>query len=99
METPKTIKSLLKIKQISQKELANRIGKSEVAVSQILNGKYSPHPKTMDEISEVLGVPVPVITFLSLEESDIPKAKREVFKLLKPSIINLLDEVFNLEEK
>jgi XRE family transcriptional regulator, regulator of sulfur utilization len=97
MKTNETIKRLLKERKISQKELAKRIGKSQTAVSQILKGNYNPNPETMNKISNVLNVPIPVISYLSLDRNDVPDNKKQLFDILNPSVNNLINEIFEFD--
>lgn len=97
MKTFEVINSLLKNRNISQKELAKKIGKSETAISQLLTGKYNFSENTLKLISEFLDVPVPVLNFLALEESDVPIHKIEIYRALNPSVTDLLNEVFEFK--
>lgn len=94
MSIGEVIKVLMKKKGITQVELAGRIGKSRTAISQILNGGYNPNPDTLDKISKVLEVPVPMIHFMAISEDDIPEEKRAIYKMLQPSMEKYLFEIF-----
>lgn len=96
MTIGQVIKNLLKKKKISQVELAEKIGKSTTAVSQILKGQYSPTNETLDKISDVIDVPVPVLHFLTLSDEDIPVDKKALYDYLKPSMDRLLNDIFEL---
>lgn len=89
MKIHETLKKLLKNKQISQIELAEKIGKSTTAVSQILTGAYNPTHKTLEKIAVVLNMPVTAIYLLSLDEKDLEQNKRDMYKALYPAIYNL----------
>ena len=73
MSIGEVLKILLKNKNITQTELAVKIGKSRTAVSQIVNGVYNPNQETLEKIANALEVPVPIIYFLTIDESDIPE--------------------------
>jgi len=96
MTIGEVIKILLKKKKISQLELAGKIGKSTTAVSQILNGQYSPTTDTLDKISKVVDVPVPIIHFLTITEEDIPEDKIQLYNLLAPSMNKYLNDIFKI---
>ena len=51
------LKEILKSKGIKQNYLAQRIGVSEVAMSNWVNGKSSPSKKHLEKLSDVLGAP------------------------------------------
>ncbi|MBR1911711.1 MAG: helix-turn-helix domain-containing protein [Treponema sp.] len=48
------VEEILRIKGMSQKELASRIGVSEVTVSRWLNGERNPSVRTVEKLAEVL---------------------------------------------
>lgn len=98
MEIGKVIKLLIKKKGMSQIEVANLIGKSPTALSQIVNGTYKPQPETLEKLSEVLNVPVAVIHFLSISESDVPEANLSLFRNLAPSMEKYLIDVFMVDK-
>lgn len=52
------LKELLKLKGVKQKWLANKIGVSEVTVSNWVKEKTHPSDKHFQKISEVLNVPL-----------------------------------------
>jgi transcriptional regulator with XRE-family HTH domain len=52
------IKELLQSKGIKQKWLADRLGVSEVTVSNWCSGKNLPHKKHLEKISEILDIPL-----------------------------------------
>lgn len=97
MTLGEVIKFLLNKKGLTQAELSEKIGKSKTAVSQIINGAYSPNPETLQNISKILEVPVPVIYFLSISEKDIPEDKKQLYDLLSPLIQKYLFEIFSVE--
>ncbi len=98
MSIGEVLKILLKNKNITQTELAVKIGKSRTAVSQIVNGVYNPNQETLEKIANALEVPVPIIYFLTIDESDIPEDKKQLYKMLSPSIENFLFDIFSLKK-
>ena len=56
------LKELLKTKGIKQRWLAQKIGVSEVAVSNWMKEKSLPSKKNLDKISELLDVPLKELT-------------------------------------
>lgn len=94
MEIGKVVNILIKKKGLTQAEVANRIGKSPTALSQMINGVYNPSPDTLDKICKVLGVPQPILYFLTISEEDIPEDKVELYRMLAPSIKEFLIKIF-----
>lgn len=98
MEIGQVIKSLIKKRGMKQKEVAALIGKSPTALSQIINGTYKPQSDTLEKLSEVLNVPVAVIYFLSISESDVPKENLSLYRNLAPSMEKYLMDVFMVDK-
>ncbi len=96
MKTHEVIKVLIKNKGISQKDLCKQVKISQTAMSFILNGRTEPKKETLEKISEALEVPVPIIKYLTLEEKDIPDNKKEIFKILNPSMESFIKEIFGI---
>ena len=94
MRIGEVIGSLIKKRGLTQKEVAKRIVKSTTALSQIINGVYEPNPETLDKICEVLDVPKPILHFMMISEEDIPKEKKEIYRILEPSIKEFIFSVF-----
>jgi len=90
------IKQIRQEKGFNQKELAKLCEISAAYLSQIENNKRQPTINLIEVIGHKLGIPVPVILFLSLNELDISEEKREFFKLLNPSIMKFINEIFLL---
>lgn len=56
------LKELFKSKGVKQKWLANKIGVSEVSVSNWVKGKSQPTLKNYQKISELLDIPLKELT-------------------------------------
>lgn len=97
MEIGEVIKTIIKKRGLSQKFVANEIGKSTTALSQIINGNYKPQADTLEALSKVLKVPVPVFHFLSISEDLVPKDKVPLFRALAPSMEKYLIDVFEAD--
>jgi len=94
MKLGQVIGQLIKKRGLTQKEVASKIEKSPTALSQIINGAYEPNPETLDKICEVLDVPKPILHFMMISEDDIPDDKKEIYKILEPSIKEFIFSVF-----
>ena len=97
MELGKVINLLIKKRGLTQVEVANRIGKSTTALSQIIKVSYNPNPDTLEKICLVLEVPQPILYFLTISEKDIPKDKIELYRMLAPSLKDFLIKIFGEE--
>ena len=91
MNIGKTIKALRKERGIRQIEMCKSLGVTQPYLSQIETGAKIPSAKVIGYICFLLRVPVPVLYWMSIEESDLGIDKTEVYRLLKPTI----DEMIN----
>lgn len=81
-------------KGLSQGELADASDLSQTYLSQIENNQKEPNISTLRRIAKELGIPLPVLFYLSLGVEDIPDEKRKAFELLSPTIKSLVESVF-----
>jgi transcriptional regulator with XRE-family HTH domain len=58
MERINRIKEVLVIKSVSQKDLAEKLGKSTTSIAAICNNKAQPHLKDLKKIAEILDVDI-----------------------------------------
>lgn len=94
MKINKTIKELRIQKGIKQGDLADRIGISQTSLSLIESGAKQPSQDTLKKVCDIFKIPQPFIYYLSLEESDIPENKRELFKNLEPKLKQDIKSLF-----
>lgn len=94
MNIGKTIKALRESKKIKQKELSESCKLTVSYLSQIENNKKDPSISVLRKISNILEIPLPIIFFMSLDETDIPDSKKEFYKMIHPSLNGLLKEFF-----
>ena len=97
MELGQVIGRLIKQKKLTQAEVAERIGKSPTALSQIVKGVYKPNPDTLDKICAVLEIPQPILYFLTISEDDIPEDKVDLYKMLAPALRDFVYRIFGNE--
>lgn len=80
---------------IKQYELAKLSGITQTYLSQIESNEKEPNISTLKEISSHINLPIPILFFLSLDENDIAKEKRDAFKMVDQPIKLLIKEFFN----
>ena len=88
----KAIQEIRVLKNLSQGDLAAKIGITQTALSRIENGDAEPRKSTLNSICRILKTPKEFIMFKSLEVSDVSKNKKEIFKKLSPSLNELIDQ-------
>jgi transcriptional regulator with XRE-family HTH domain len=94
MNIGKVIKDSRKEKGYKQGEFSSICDISQTYLSLIENNQKEPNIATLKIISSNLGIPLPILFFLSLDENDIQERKREIFKLLEPSLKGMVREIY-----
>lgn len=82
MNIGKAVTELRKMRELTQKRLAEESHISESALSAIETGKSWPHWNTIDAISHGLGVPVAMLLFYALESTDLPESWSNTYATL-----------------
>lgn len=93
MKIGQAIKEYRKHRQMSQAELALACGMTNAALSQIENGITTPSKTSLTKICNKLNVSEALLQLSCLEESDIPEEKRELYKMLYPTIKDMLQKL------
>lgn len=86
MNIGQAIKSARKKAGLTQTELAEKIDIAQTSLSQIEVGSINPSPKTIKAVCEALHISEALLYILSVDESDIPKGKEELYDILMPSV-------------
>ena len=90
MNIGKIIKELRLKNGMTQEELSLRLGVTRPYIHMLEDGERNASPDLMDGMAIVFDIPVSIISFMAMEEKDIPEKKREAFKKLKPSIDDMI---------
>ena len=90
MEIGDAIRKLRMWREMTQKELAQRIGVRANALCAIELNRSFPGKDTIVKVCRELGVPVGYLLFFALTEEDIPKDKRELFRILREDLCDAL---------
>jgi transcriptional regulator with XRE-family HTH domain len=94
MDLGNTIKKLRLQKGLKQNTFAAQCDITPAYLSQIENNLKEPNMSTLKEIATHLGVPLPILFFLSMDNEDVQPAKRKAFEMLAPSIQSMINEFF-----
>ena len=90
MEIGDSVRKLRMWREMTQKELAQRIGVSANALCAIELNRAFPSKETIVKVCRVLDVPVGYLLFFALTEEDIPQDKRELFRILREDLCDVL---------
>ena len=93
MNLGNTIREIRKQKGIKQNALAGLCNISQTYMSQIENNQKEPNISTLKEISTQLHVSLPILIFLSIDEADVPTSKKDVFKIIGPTVKTLIKDL------
>ena len=97
MDLGQAIKMLRTKQQMTQAELAKRVGMSTNAVSQIELGKTMPPKATVERLAHAFGIPISYILLTAIEKEDIPEEKQVLYRALLEPFRNELLETGNLD--
>ena len=94
MKVGATIKRLRKERGIRQIDFAKEVGISQTYLSQLENDDRNPTVAVLEKISNVLKIPYPVLSFLSLTEESVPEDKKEIYNKMEKVMFGLVEDVF-----
>jgi transcriptional regulator with XRE-family HTH domain len=92
MHIGEIVKNLRKSKKLTQKEVADKVGITQGALSQIENDKR-PADETLTKLASALNVSVGLIYALAIKEEGVPEQSNEKYKLLFPVIMDMLMKI------
>jgi transcriptional regulator with XRE-family HTH domain len=94
MKIGTAIRKLRRDRDLRQNDLANSIGITQSYLSGIEKGKKTPSVDVLSSISDYFKMPLAVIYWEALSEDDIHPSKLESFRILKPSVDGLINQMF-----
>lgn len=94
MDIGKTIKDCRVNKGFKQNEFAQKCNLTQAYLSKIESNHKEPTLSVLRTIAQTLGMPLPVLFFLSLTSEDIDPKKRDNFNILLPSIKGMINNFF-----
>ena len=95
MHIGNAIRLIRKELNISQYNLSMDCGLSQTSLSQIEKGIKRPSRETMRKICTVTEVPETLIYIIAIQEKDVPKSKRHVYRIIHPSLVSLALQMIN----
>ncbi len=94
MNIGKVIADWRRHRNMRQNKLAEKADIPVSVLSKIENGKRNPNFTHLEKISKIIGLPVPILMFLSMEKGDVPDEKREEFEHVYRNFKSLIGDVF-----
>lgn len=94
MSLGKVIKTIRVNQKINQRDYAEKIGTSQVYMSQIEKDRKMPSIDVIKAVALDAGVPVGVLLWFAVDQPDVPSENIEEFKRLKPSIDKNIRVIF-----
>ena len=80
---------------LRQNEVAKRTGLSQTYLSQIENGGKIPSIDVIETLAKEYNMPFPIMMWNTLTESDVRKGKLDIYRKLKPTVDNLIADIFS----
>lgn len=80
-------------KDLQQQVVAKKAKISQTYLSQIEGGTKQPRKAIVERLCKVYGIPYIVLAWYGVEESDIKKDKLHVYKMLKPAMDGLVEQL------
>ncbi|MFT5450539.1 MAG: transcriptional regulator with XRE-family HTH domain [Enterobacterales bacterium] len=94
MTIGKSIRLMRKSKaKQDQATFAADIGIGQAYLSRIENDRSKPTTKLIERIADHVGVPMSILFWFGAEENDVHKDKIEAFRMLKPTIDSMMNEL------
>jgi transcriptional regulator with XRE-family HTH domain len=90
MQVGEALKRLREVKNIPQKDLAEKANISQTQLSLIEAGKSLGSIKTLTKLCDCLETPLAIMLWMALETKDIQENKQGAFNMMKPSVDALL---------
>ena len=87
----KTLKLFRTTKGLTQVEVAMSLDITPEYLSKLENDSKIPSMVLLNRISKVLGIPMQLLVFDSLEAEDLPLSKQATFEETKPLLTKLLN--------
>jgi XRE family transcriptional regulator, regulator of sulfur utilization len=99
MNLGKVIKQQRVLRGINQSIFAEKCNISQAYLSQIENNQKEPNISTIKDIALVLDIPVAILFFMSLEDSDVKEEFREDFKKINRPLKSMVNEFFSKSDE
>lgn len=99
MNVGQTIKDFRKKKGIKQGDFSKMCEITQTYLSLIESNQKEPNLSLLKTISENLEVPLPILVFLSLDINDVPDGKKDLYKILEPSLKDMVTQIYTNDKE
>ncbi|WET51018.1 helix-turn-helix transcriptional regulator [Chryseobacterium indologenes] len=99
MNVGQIIKDFRKKKGIKQGEFSKMCEITQTYLSLIESNQKEPNLSLLKTISENLEVPLPILVFLSLDINDVPDGKKDLYKILEPSLKDMVTQIYTNDKE
>lgn len=82
-------------KGFKQIEVANRTKLSQTYLSQIEGGSKIPSVEVIEKLAKEYNIPFAIMMWYGITDKDVKKSKLDIYHKLKPTIDNLIKDIFN----
>lgn len=87
------VTQIRKQKGMTQSELAEKMGVNHNYISMVEVGKRTPSMDFLDRLSYATKTPIQIIFWNAMSEDDIKGSKKEIYKVLKPVLDSIINEL------
>jgi len=79
---------------LRQNEVAARVDITQSYLSQIETGDKIPSIDVIEVLAKEYNIPFPIMMWGAITEKDVKKGKLDIYNKLKPTIDNLINDIF-----
>lgn len=79
---------------LRQNVVAERTGLSQTYLSQIETGSKVPSVEVIEKLAKEYNMPFAIMMWNTLTEKDVRKPKLDIYRKLKPTVDNLINDIF-----
>jgi len=95
MNIGQAIRTLRRNNLMNQQEFAASVGITQLYLYLIEKEHKKPSLELLQQMANIFNTPLPVLFWFGIEKKDVDEKKQYAYDILKPSIDNLINEVFN----
>ena len=98
MNIGNAIRTIRKKYGMTQNQFAGHIGITQTHLSLLEKNKRNPSIDVLERMSQQVFIPLPILLWFSVDEKDVKEGMDESFRIMKPSIDELIYSFFLHED-